>query len=46
MILKYILNSIMLIIAISFIAMCIFKTTELSSRLMQTAGKHSKNYRF
>lgn len=27
----------MLIIAISFIAMCIFKTTELSSRLMQTA---------
>ncbi len=32
MILKYVLNSILLIIAISFIAMCIFKTTELSSR--------------
>lgn len=37
MILKYVLNSTLLIIALSFIAMCIFKTTELSSRFMQTA---------
>lgn len=31
MILKYVLNSTLLIIALSFIAMCIFKTTEFKT---------------
>lgn len=35
--LKYILNSILFIIALSSLAMCIFKTTELSSKCMQLA---------
>ena len=36
--LKYILNAILFVLALSFLSMCIFKTTELSLKCMQFAG--------
>ncbi|MDU7630024.1 hypothetical protein, partial [Parabacteroides sp.] len=35
--LKYILNAILFVLALSFLSMCIFKTTELSLKCMQFA---------
>ena len=35
--LKYILNAIIFVLALSFLSMCIFKTTELSLKCMQFA---------
>ena len=35
--LKYILNTILFVLALSFLSMCIFKTTELSLKWMQLA---------